>query len=272
MVRTYTPAMSPGSAEQSVERHLVAVALDGLALEPREALVALRASGVSAVQWPATRGGIRPRDLDASARRDLQSTLRRHELAMSGVDLWIPAEHFDDPTRVDRAVAAVEESVRFAAEFGRCPVSIRLPGTATSGAGEQGLESAISAIGAIAERHGVLLADHAVPTTRRESIRVGIDPVACLAAGTDPAAVAIEHAGDVAAARLADLDRAGLRSPVGDPAEGRLDLLRYRVGLEVAGLRGLVVIDPRQWSDPLAGVRRSAAAWTEAGRPAGWSH
>lgn len=249
----------------------MAVALDGLGLEPREAFVALRAAGVSAVQWPAMAAGLRPRDLDASARRDLQSTLRRHELSMSGVDLWIPAEHFVERSRVDRAVAAVEEAVRFAAEFGRCPVSVRLPGPSAREDGEQGLESAISAIAAIADRHGVGLADHAVPSTPRESVRIGIDPVACLAAGSDPAAVAIEHSGEVAAARLADLDRGGLRSPAGDPREGRLDLLRYRVGLEVAGFRGLVAIDPRQWSDPLAGVRRSAIAWTEAGRPAGWS-
>ena len=253
----------------SAGRHLVAVAFEGLGLEPREAFATLRELGISGVQWPAMRAGLRPRDLDASGRRDLQSTLRRHELSMSGVDLWIPPEHFGDAGRVDRVVSAVEESVRFAAQFGRCPVSLRLPGAPAEG--EAGHESVFASLAAIAERHGVAIADHAVPVTKRDSIAMGVDPVAWLAAGHDPAAIAIEHAGAIAAARLADLDRGGLRSPVGDPSQGRLDVVRYRVGLEVAGVRALVVIDHRQWSDPIAGVRRSAEAWTEAGRPAGWS-
>lgn len=267
--RPYTLEMPPDSDAVTAGRHLVAVALEGLGLEPREAFAALRELGIAGVQWPAMRGGLRPRELDASGRRDLQSTLRRHELSMSGVDLWIPPEHFGDPSRVDRAVAAVEESIRFAAEFGRCPVSLRLP--AAPGDAEASQETAFAAIGAIAERHGVAIADHAVPIAKREGIAIGLDPVAWLAAGHDPAAIAIEHGGAIAAARLADLDRGGLRTPVGDAIEGRLDVVRYRVGLEVAGVRRLVVIDPRQWSDPIAGVRRSAAAWTEAGRPAGWS-
>lgn len=267
--RPYTSPMPSDSDAVSAGRHLVAVALDGLGLEPRDAFATLHELGIAGVQWPATRSGLRPRDLDASGRRDLQSTLRRHELSLSGVDLWIPSEHFGDPGRVDRAVAAVEESVRFAAEFGRCPVSLRLPGSGPEGAARD--ESVFAAIGVIAERHGVPIADHAVPIVKRESIAMGLDPVAWLAAGHDPAAVAIEHAGEIASARLADLDRGGLRVPVGDAIEGRVDLLRYRVALEVAGVRRLVVIDPRQWADPIAGVRRSAAAWSDAARPAGWS-
>lgn len=263
--------MPPASSGHPAERHLVAVALDGLGLEPREAFAVLREIGVSAVQWPAMRSGLRPRDLDASARRDLLSTLRRHELAMSGVDLWIPPEHFGEADRVDRAVAAVEEAIRFAAEFGRCAVSMRLPRVVATDADDGGIGSALAAIAGIAERHGVPLADHAVPLAASERSSIGLDPVALLAAGIDPAAAAMEHAGRVAAARLADLDRGGLRAPVGDPIDGRLDVVRYRVGLEVAGFGGLVAIDPRQWADPLAGVRRSAHAWTEAGRPAGWS-
>ena len=132
----------------SAGRHLVAVAFEGLGLEPREAFATLRELGISGVQWPAMRAGLRPRDLDASGRRDLQSTLRRHELSMSGVDLWIPPEHFGDAGRVDRVVSAVEESVRFAAQFGRCPVSLRLPGAPADG--EAGHESVFASLAAIA--------------------------------------------------------------------------------------------------------------------------
>ncbi len=250
------------------ERFEVAVAVETVALEIREALAWLGAIGIRGVQWPAMRSGVRPRDLDASGRRDLQATLRRQQLVMAGVDLWIPPEHFVDPTRVDRAVAAVEESLRFAAEFGRVPVSLRLP--SASDADSESLASTVAALVAIADRLGVSLADHAEPSTPREGVAVGIDPVAVLAGGKDPCEAVFAAAGALAAARLADLDRGGLRSPLGESVgERRLDPVRYRVALEVAGFRGLVVIDPRQWRDPRGGVLQTARLWMEAGRPAG---
>jgi len=239
----------------------LAASFDSLGLPPREALEALSSRGVRGVQWSATMPGVRPRELDASARRDLRASLRRLELELVGVDLFIPPEHFRDATRVDRAIAAVEEAVRFAADFARVAVSLRLPREAPE---------VVAPLLAIAERAGVRLADHELPLGAAGDsamLGVGLDPVALLAAGLDPAAAMLEQGAKVAVARLADLGRDGVRIAPRGGGDGRLDLRRYRVAIEVAGRRPAVVIDPRQWRDPLGGIVETVAAWEDAGRP-----
>jgi len=246
----------------------LAAAIEPLGMSAREALPKLQRMGVRGVQWPAAAAGLRPRELDRGARRDLQAVLRRLELELSGVDLPIPPEHFGDVARVDRAVAAAEEAIRFAAEFGRVPVSMRWP--ASRGDSNAEAEAAVAALLAVAERRGVRFADETVPPPTsgpdREIVGLGLDPVALLAAGIDPAAVALERGPEIVATRLGDLDAAGVRVPPG--AGGRLDVVRYRVSLEIAGFDGFAIIDPRQWSDPRGGVAAAAEVWREAGSPA----
>ncbi|MEM7756072.1 MAG: hypothetical protein AAF297_10600, partial [Planctomycetota bacterium] len=84
---------------------LPSVAVSALPALPasKAAIGAVSAMGARAIQLDATRAGLRPRDLERSARRDLAATMRREELAFSGVDLWIPPHHFVDPDRADRA-------------------------------------------------------------------------------------------------------------------------------------------------------------------------
>ena len=250
----------------------LAAAFEPLGLAAREAFAHLRSIRVRGVQWPAAAVGLRPRDLDHGARRDLHAVLRRCELELSGLDLPIPPAHFLEASRVDRAVAAVEEAVRFAADFGRVPVCLRLP-RKDEAAGDDGADdsadTALDAVRAVADRFGVRLADETVPlaigTPHGEVVGLGLDPVAFLASGVDPAAAALEHAGRVIAARLSDLDASGVRVPPGQG--GRLDVVRYRVALEVGGFDGFLVIDPRQWSDALRGVAAAAEAWRGAGLP-----
>jgi hypothetical protein len=68
----------------------------------------------------------------------------------------------------------------------------------------------------------------------------------------------------IVSARIVDLLRSGMRGPVGRSGESRLDVLSFRIALEMAGFRGLPVIDARQWVDPHAGVVASADAWGRA--------
>lgn len=229
----------------------------------REAIEVLRGLGYRGVQWSATLAGVRPRELDAGARRDLKVLLRRLGMIAAGVDLWIPAEHFADSERVDRAVAAAIEAIGLAGDLGGVPLSIRLPG----GDGER---AAVAAMLAAAERHGVMVADHARPPCEDGRCGIGLDPVAELAAGTDPVERVFECGSRIAVARVSDLTRSGLRAPVGgDASERRLDLVRYRVALAVQSPRCRVVADARQWGDVEAGLRQSLAAWRDAGRPVG---
>lgn len=235
--------------------------------EPGPSLAWLSAAGIRGAQLSATQPGMRPRDLGESARRDLRATLVRLELVASGIDAWIPAAHFTDPANADRAIDAVAAACELAGELGRVPVCVMLPVAGPDDASAARRREAVAAIAAAADRHGVAVAD-AGPSTDLPFPPFGrcIDPAAVLAAGGDPAAEASRAGARLAAARIVDLTRAGMRGPIGLAGESRLDALSYRIALEVAGFRGLPVIDARQWTDPRGGIAACAAAW---GGPAG---
>lgn len=220
----------------------------------RRSLVRLAEARFRLVQLDATRPGLRPRDLDASARRDLRATLRRHELELAGLDAFVPVRDLADPVTMDRAVAALLGAIDLAGDLGRITVSLALP--------EDGADELVAPIAAAAAARGVILADHRVPAGGTDDVvRRGVDPAAILAAGGDPVAEVHAHARRLGAARLVDLLRSGHRGPVGDPSDGRLDVLAYRVALSAAGWDGPVVLDARRWAAPWEGVLRSREVW-----------
>ena len=114
-------------------RAMLAATLEPLG-DPVESLEWLGGAGVRGVQLSATQPGLRPRTLDGAARRELRARLKRLELTLSGLDLWIPPEHFTEPANVDRATAAAEAAVVLAADLGRVPVSMTLPADAAASA------------------------------------------------------------------------------------------------------------------------------------------
>ncbi|MHC4106955.1 MAG: sugar phosphate isomerase/epimerase family protein [Planctomycetota bacterium] len=226
---------------------------------PRPALDALAERGFRHVQLSATLPGLRPRELGRSGRRDLAATLRRKALAVSGIDIWIPPDHFVDPAQVDRALAAVLETVELASVLGRCPVSLTLPSP-----GEDATEfgGVVESLTDHAMRHGVDVADHAVAVSSLHDLGIGIDPAASLGQGQDPARQVAAYAPRLISARLCDLLRSGLRGPVGDGEEARLDVLAYRVALTTAAYSRPVVVDARQWPDPLRGLEQTRDVWS----------
>lgn len=238
----------------------LAPTLAPLQTEPRAAFDRLHAMGFRHVQLSATQRGMRPRELDRSARRDLAATLRRREMAVAGVDAWIPPRHFIDDAHCDRAVAAAIDAISFAADLGRCPVSFGLPVGKHDGE-RAALDAVIEALAARASHLGVVLADHAVPVSEREGVQIGVDPAAWLAAGEDPAIAATQHAPRVACVRLCDLLLSGMRGPIDDDEEGRMDVTAYRVAVSLCELAQPIVIDARQWRDPWGGLERTMDAW-----------
>jgi sugar phosphate isomerase/epimerase len=203
-------------------------------------------AGFRAVAIDAAMPDTRPRDMDRSARRGLAATLRRLELSLAAIDLWIPPTHLADPAQSDRALAATRAALQAAAEIaslsaGRPIVSMTLPDDA----------DALDEIEREATRVGAEVADHAWPVAghARHAIRIGIDPATVLAAGADPV-MACAGAGErLALARLSDLGGAGRVAP----GEGRLDLDAYAGALGAAGSGAPLVLD-------LRGVRRQADA------------
>ena len=232
-----------------------------LVMPPRRAFDRLNAMGIRWVQLSATQRGMRPRELDQSARRDLLATLRRRELSVSGVDAWIPATHYADEQHSDRAAAAIMATIDLAGDLGRCPVSVTWPA--------EGAEEVIELAATRAEHVGVPIADHAVPVsphTDYEPIGIGIDPAAWLSNGDDPSNIVSRYANRLVSARLCDLLTTGMRGPVGQ-SDGRLDPLAYKVALSVAGYERPVVVDARAWVDVWTGLEQTARIW-QVGEPA----
>ncbi len=112
----------------------LAPATGGLGGPLRDALERLRRLGVRAVQLDARDPALRPAGLSSSGRRDLLATLRRRELALSGLDCLLPPRDLTGPATSDRAVEHVLAVIRLAADLGRVPVSMRLPRAAGAGA------------------------------------------------------------------------------------------------------------------------------------------
>lgn len=250
------------------------------------ALAWVASHGIAGVQLSATHPSMRPRDLGVSARRDLRATLARYELVVTGLDAWIPSDHFLDPAHVDRAIEAACAACQLAGDLGRVPVTLQLPratqsasvvtagpyaaasGAAASAADETHAARRRDVIGAIAsaaERAGVLVADASgAEGAPWPPIGASLDPATVLALGGDPVLSVSQLGSQLVSARIVDLLRSGMRGPVGVAGESRLDVLGFRIALEMAGLARFPVIDARQWLEPHAGVISTVQAWGRA--------
>ena len=215
-------------------------------------------TGYRGVQIDATYPGLRPRELDRSARRDLAALCSRSGLAISGVDCFIPPRHLLAGQHQDRAMHALIAALELSADLARLGngdagiVSCELP---------TGIQSEIvDAIEAACDRFEVQVADHAT-TQPTHPLHVGIDPAACLEAGNDPVRSAASLGERLVSTRLSDRDESGRVLPVVE--EGRLDLLAYRVALVSAGYGRPLVVDLRGVPDALLRCGQIPEAWDD---------
>lgn len=225
--------------------------------EVNDGLDFISRSGFDGVQLSASQPGLRPRELDAGARRALRERFRRLELVVSGIDLWIPVEHFADAALVSRATDACMESLRWAEWLGRAPLSMVLP--SNDAAGE---------VRAIllreADRRGVSIVDFAEPAVAEGPVRIGLD-VARLRSRHEPMLEAIVLAGGgLGAIRLSLPDSTAGRQPFRPGGEGLEVLREVQVSLRSGGFPGLPVADARSWPDARAGLRSTRDAWNAA--------
>jgi sugar phosphate isomerase/epimerase len=238
----------------------------------QEGLEWVSASGIRGVQLSATQAGMRPRDLDVSARRDLRATLRRLELTCSGIDFWIPVEDWLEGATMERAVDAFRQACRMAEELHRAPLSLLVPGPQKESGRQARCADVLATMVQTANVHGVQLANLAWSTGDERMkapyppMGACIDPAAILASGRRPFPVVTGAAGAIVAARIVDLLRTGQRGPL-NHEDGQLDVMEFRVALESAGCPGLPVIDARHWSEPRSGILQSLAAWQGVSQP-----
>jgi len=257
------------AAAQPLLRPPLALSFAGYAdgADPRALIDRAHDLGFRAVALDATRPGLRPRELDRSARRELAALLRRLELRCAGLDLWIPPAHFSDPARTDRALDAAGAACALAAELAalapgsaRAVVSLTLPEECPPPV-RRDLEDR-------AARVGARIADHAWPPAANEGapdpnapLGVGIDPAVLLLRKQDPAAAASQHAHRIVSTRLSDSDGAVRVAP----GKGGLDVAGYAVALATGGIGGDVVLDLRglRGQDEIA--RDALDAWANPG-------
>lgn len=241
---------------------------DGRRLPPKAAFQAVASLGFEAVQLDATMPGVRPRELDTNARRDLAGSIRRAGLEAAGLDFFIPADHYRDPAHLDRAADAASAACTLAADLGRVPLSINLP-TADADAG------LVATLLGLADGLGVRLVVYdpsgldALPAWLDKHshawIGAGLDPAALLIARNDPVTSAQSLGDKLAGARLSDAKR-------GQPDPGRttlgsgdLDIMAYRVSLDLAPSRtGPVVLDLRSLTSPDQAAATAKAKWDSA--------
>ncbi|HEX2837951.1 MAG TPA: hypothetical protein VHN77_07475 [Phycisphaerales bacterium] len=228
------------------------ISLSGLALgagawgaTARSALEWVCGLGYAWVQIDAAMPGLRPRELDRSARREVLSMLTRRGAGVSGLDLFVPAAHFVDAAHVDRAAGAVREALTLAGEWGvAMSVTVALP--------EKVPAPVVAELVSHAERVGAVLADASWPANAGSDVRLGValDPAAVFAAGGEVMKAASTAP---ASARLSDMGSVG-RVEAG---RGRLDVLAYRVALSVAGYARPLVVDLRGLRDQAGAAVRS---------------
>jgi len=237
------------------------------------ALDRLSAARYTAVQLDGTLAGIRPRELDQRARKDLAALLTRRGLRLGGIDLFIPRRHYLDSIHQDRAVHATLAAIELAADLGRVPLSITLPITDIN---PDVMDCLIDA----AEGRSVSLAIHAedelepllalLDQIDLRTVAAALDPAAILAQSLDPSTIVSKVGSHLAAVRLSDqlsssdanLGASGMRCPVGT---GELDIVAYKIAIDLATSRtGPIILDLRGLPNPLSDASTATKAWDDA--------
>lgn len=233
-----------------------------LSADPRGVMTLTSGLGLRAIALDAMNPVMRPRNLSRSARRDLSATLRRSELDLAGIDLFLPPEHLTDPMHTQRAIDAIAQSCELSSELAalvggrsRNLVSITLPESLDAGTREH--------LSLIAQQWGTMIADHMPVDSTIDSdasLALGLDPATDLIAGGDP----IGRAHSVSVLRLSDCNQLG-RCPIG--AQGsRLKLDEFAAACMI-GDHAWVTLDVRWLHHPIDAARDAIDAWDAVSNP-----
>lgn len=214
-------------------------------------------AAIPSLHLDATLPGIRPRELDRSGRRDLVAIAKRHNLSLTGCDLFIPPTHFTSPQHQQRAADAVRQAIAFAAELRALGAAAALVCIDTAAPTPKSSEPTLDAtslltdLAAHARDHGVTLCDisgEATPLAR------GLDLAAIIARSEDPAAAIVTH--KPACLRLTDWNGRA-RVPFG---HGRADITALTAASSVAAPAAVAILDFRGVLLPDAAALREAVA------------
>lgn len=264
-------AVKPGRSGDTNRRMTFSLSIAGVHNPPgsrvggTRAVVGWAASlGFGAIQLDAAAPDARARDLGRSARRDLAATIRRRGLTLTGLDLWIPPEHYTAPATEDRAAGTLLAAIDLAAELGPLVgssaglcggsrglvVSVTLPDEPGAGL--------LDAIAAKADAGGILVEDFSTDESAGSGvIRPGFDSARYLLRGENPGKPFARSASALATVRLNDADDTGRRVL----GRGRLDIEMMRALHATLTPTAPVITDLRGLADPAAGAAGALRVW-----------
>jgi hypothetical protein len=221
---------------------------------PRQIIEWGAGAGFRGILLDCARTGIRPRDLDRSARRGIASLFRRLELHLAGAELWIPHEHYASSTNSERALGATLSAIDLLAELASLVETDR---TLTLTLPVDGAQEAVNEIAEAANRAEIRVANATWPHREKAgSIPIGlaIDPRAMSRAGVDPIGIITANQTPPTAARWAFASRR---------PEEMLDPLGYASALSVVGFQGNVALDLRDANEPQGEASVALARWRQ---------
>ncbi|CAN5743312.1 hypothetical protein BH11PLA1_BH11PLA1_06940 [soil metagenome] len=174
------------------------------ALALREHLALATRLGLGGVTLDATRAGLRARELDRSARREVAALLRRNALTLAAVDAFVPPAHFADPATQERATSAVLAAIELAAELGGLGRSVDHAANVRRTEGAAGAPAIHIATGHGEGARGVVCLELPAPDTGAgasgQSARAALgEAIANIAAAAESAGVALADFGADAA-------------------------------------------------------------------------
>ena len=213
----------------------------------RAALRWIAERGLRSVTLDATDRELRPRLLDRPARRELAAVLKRLELVCAGVDLLIPAEHFDDPQHADRAVSAAGDAIGLASEFRSLGAGVSEPVVALA-MGVDPVAGVIEAVVSRAERDGVIVA---ALSTGVPGLRGAMELGVLARSGVEASARVIEMGARLGQVRIDRFDRQTLSTVPACVA-----------AMSVASPGAIGVADLTDCADPERALAAALRSWT----------
>jgi sugar phosphate isomerase/epimerase len=233
-----------------------AVVAAALSEDFRTAVKLARTAGFAAIQMGPRLGGLDLLTLSQSGKRELRSILRADALEMVGLRLDLGGKGLGPGADVDAALDGIE-GVLVAAAGLQCPlVCVDLGAVPTENGAAATLDAALFELGRRADRHGVVVAfrselagfaaiDRALKSAGCPWFGIDLDPVAMLIDEWSADEIFSRIGGLIRHVRgreaIAGADRRTKPAAIGN---GSVDWRRLFGGLEGAGFRGWITIDP----------------------------
>jgi len=258
-----------------VKHFELAVCLDDLKRDVKDAMALARRMGFGAVDIAATSGAVSPFEMTESGKRHL----RRHlgDLGLRLASLRGPASGpgYADATGGDRRLETARRVLDLAAGLGVPVVTTALGTVGDGAAGERArLGEALRILADAADRRGVILAVETGGVSSADlrtllgdidcpHLAACCDSGAMLMHGEDPAQVGALLAGRVRAVRARDAVPGRPGSPGHEVAhgEGQLSVERFLGGLAEAGYGGDLTLTRTAGANPVEEIARAKAAF-----------